>query len=97
MPSAFACLGLATWTGLAVEEVLAAVEGVDAGEALDQGALAGTVVADERGHMPEADGEVDVVQDLHGTEALVDAAQLEQWSRLGQPVLAARPPSSWSS
>jgi hypothetical protein len=37
---------------LALEHVLAAVERVDPGDALDQGALAGAVVADERGDRP---------------------------------------------
>ena len=36
---------------LALEEDLAAVDGVDAGEALDQRRLAGAVVADERGDL----------------------------------------------
>jgi hypothetical protein len=31
----------------------------------------------ERGDLARVDGEVDVVQDVHGAEALVDAAHLE--------------------
>ena len=51
---------------------------MDAGDALDQGALAGAVVADEGGDLAGADVQVDAPQDVHGAEALVDAPQLEQ-------------------
>ena len=66
---------------LAVEAELARVDGVDAADALDQGGLAGAVVADQRGDLAGVGGEVDVVQDLHRAEALVDPAQLEQGGR----------------
>ena len=59
---------------LAVEEVLARVDRVDAADALDERRLAGAVVADERGHLAgPVDVEVDVVEHLHRAEALVDA------------------------
>ena len=51
---------------------------MDAGDALDQGALAGAVVTDEGGDLPEGDVQVDAPQDVDGTEALVDVAELEQ-------------------
>ena len=63
---------------LAVEEDLAAVGRVDAGDALDQRRLAGTVVADERHHLAGAHLEVDVGERLHGAEVLRDPAELEQ-------------------
>ena len=65
---------------LALEAVLAGVEGVDAGDALDQGALAGAVVPDQRGHLAGVDVEVDVLEHVHRSEALVDAAQRQQRS-----------------
>ena len=61
--------------GLALEGVVPRVEGVDAGDPLDQGALAGAVVADERGHAPGGDVEVDALEHVYGSEALVDAPQ----------------------
>src|SRR4029079_13521688 len=61
----------------AVEEVVAGVAAVDAGDDLDQGGLAGAVVTDEGRHLPRVDGEVDVVEDVDHTEAVVDSAQLE--------------------
>ena len=63
--------------GLAVEQVVAGVDRVDPADALDEGGLAGAVVSDQRGHLSEMDGEVDVVQDLYGTEALVDPTKFQ--------------------
>ena len=63
---------------LAVEEDLAVVHRVDAGDALDQRRLAGAVVADERHHLASAHLEVDVGQRLHGAERLGDTAKLEK-------------------
>ena len=48
MPSAAASFGPWMCDGLALEEDLARVDGVDAGDALDERRLAGAVVADER-------------------------------------------------
>ena len=70
--------GPCTLHRLAVEDVLTGVEGVDAGDALDQGALAGAVVADQRGDLARRDVEVDAAQHVHGAEALLDPAQAEQ-------------------
>ena len=63
--------------GLAVEEDLALVDRVDAGDALDQRRLAGAVVADEGHDLAGRDVEVDLVEGLDGAEALRDSAQLE--------------------
>ena len=71
-------LGVVHLGRLALEEVLAGVERVDARDALDQGALACAVVADERGDLAGIHRQVDVAQDVHGAEALVDALELEQ-------------------
>src|SRR3954452_2421969 len=73
---------------LALEQVLAGVEAVDPGDGLHQGRLARPVVADQRRDLSGVDGEVDVVQHVHGTEALVDAAQLQQ--RFGHGPSSAR-------
>ncbi|GGN21305.1 hypothetical protein GCM10011609_73280 [Lentzea pudingi] len=62
---------------LALEQDLTRVGRVDARDALDQRRLARAVVADEGRDLAGVDVEVDVVQDVHGAEALVDAAQLE--------------------
>jgi len=44
---------------------------VDAADALDQGRLAGAVVADERGDLAGRHREVDLTQYLHRAEALL--------------------------
>ena len=77
-PSALASLGPCTVTGWPSKRYSPVVEGVDAGDALDQGALAGAVVTDERGDLAGADVEVDAAEHVHGAEALLDAAQAEQ-------------------
>ena len=65
--------------GLAVEEDLARVVAVDAGDALDERRLAGTVVADERHDLAGPHLEVDVGQRLHRAERLREVADLEEW------------------
>src|SRR5262245_4110611 len=62
----------------AVEDDLALVHRVDAGDALDERGLAGAVVADERHHLARPDLEVDVRQRLHRAEGLRDTAEFEQ-------------------
>ena len=64
---------------LAVEEDLAGVVAVDAGDALDERRLAGAVVADERHDLARAHLEVDVGQRLHRAERLREVADLEEW------------------
>ena len=64
--------------GLALEDHVAVVERVDAGDALDQRALAGTVVADQRGHLSGTNIKVHVPEDVDRAEALIDAAQGQQ-------------------
>ena len=63
---------------LAVEEDLAAVGVVDAGDALDQRRLAGAVVADERHHLACSHLEVDVGERLDRAEVLRHSAELEE-------------------
>ena len=65
--------------GLAVEEDLAGVVAVDAGDALDERRLAGAVVTDERHDLAGAHLEVDVGQRLHRPERLRKVADLEEW------------------
>ncbi len=65
---------------LAVEDDLAAVGRVDAGDALDQRRLAGAVVADEGHHLTRPHLEVDVGERMHRAEVLRYAAKLEQRS-----------------
>jgi hypothetical protein len=62
---------------VALEEDLALVDRVDAGDALDQRRLAGAVVADERHHLAGGDVEVDLVERLDGAEALRDPPELQ--------------------
>ena len=64
---------------LAVEEDLAGVVAVDAGDALDERRLAGAVVADERHDLAGPHLEVDIGQRLHGAERLREVADLEEW------------------
>jgi hypothetical protein len=47
---------------------------------LIKGALSGTVVADQGGDLAGGDVEVHPSEDVHGAEALVDAAQTEHRS-----------------
>jgi len=63
---------------LAIEPVLSVVHLVDAGDGLDQGRLAGAVVTDERGDPAGMGVEVHIGERLHGAEALVHPAQLQQ-------------------
>ena len=66
---------------VAVEAVVAGVEGVDAGQPLDQGALAGAVVPHQRRDLTGAGVEVHVLQDVDRPEAFVHGPQRQQ--RLG--------------
>jgi hypothetical protein len=63
---------------LPLEEVLAVIERVDARNALDQGALAGTVVTHQRGDLACVDRQVDTLEHAHGAETLVDTLELQQ-------------------
>ena len=90
----------------ALEEDLAAVDRVDAGDALDQRRLAGAVVADERHDLAGGDVEVHLVQRLDRAEGLGDlraapgSGEVEGASRrppvssviTGPPPCTSRPP-----
>ncbi len=67
--------------GSPLEEDLARVEAVDAGDALDERGLAGAVVADERHHLAVPHLEVDVGERLHRPVGLRDSAELEERGR----------------
>ena len=73
------------------EDDVALVGLVDARDHLDEGGLAGTVVAHERDHLTGTHVEMDVRQRLHGTEPLGDAGQGEDdlvpGRRLGRQVV----------
>ena len=62
---------------LALEEDGAAVDAVDAGDALHERRLTGAVVADQRGDLARIDVEVDVVEDVDRAETLVELTDLE--------------------
>ena len=64
---------------LAVPEDLAVVGLVDTRYALCEYGFAGAVVAAQRRDLAGGEVEVDAVQRLHGSEVLVDAADLEEW------------------
>ena len=67
----------------AIETKRSRVDPVDAGDALDECGLARAVVADQCRDGARVDLEVDIVQHVHGPEALVDAGCLQQrcWRR----------------
>ena len=62
---------------LAVEADVALVVGLHAGETLDEGRLAGAVVADEGGDLAGVGLEVDALQDADRAEALDDPVQFD--------------------
>jgi hypothetical protein len=51
---------------------------MDAGDRLDEGRLAGPVVADEADHLTGTDAEVDPVQSLDRAESLAYPVDLQQ-------------------
>jgi hypothetical protein len=63
---------------LAADDDVARVLLVEAAQDLDEGALAGAVVADEPEHLPRAQDEVDTAEDDERAEALGHAAHLER-------------------
>src|SRR5438445_10519837 len=69
---------------MAVELEVAGVGSVDAGEDLDQSALARSVLADERVNLVGNELEVDVDEGLDGAKSLGDPGQLENGRDLGQ-------------
>ena len=70
-----ASLGPCTVTGLPSKRYSPASNAWMPAIALDQGALAGAVVADEGGDLPGSDVEVDAAQDVDGAEALVGCSR----------------------
>ena len=55
----------------------------DAGHHLDQGGLAGAVVADQADDLVASDGDVDVAERVDGAEMLLDALQTDDGRKVG--------------
>ena len=70
--------------GLAVEQHVARVGAVHAGEHLDERRLAGAVLARERVRLAGAQRERDVPRSAHGAEGLARALQGDDWRRSAQ-------------
>ncbi len=64
--------------GVPFEPDVSLVERVDPGDPLDQGGLAGPIVADERHDLPAPDLEVDAIQRLDGAEGLRESRAREE-------------------
>jgi hypothetical protein len=64
--------------GLAVEQHLAAIAPVNAGEHLDERGFSGSVLAHERMHLAAARREVNAGQRFHARERFGNATRLEQ-------------------
>ena len=70
---------------LATEANLAAVRLVDASDDLDERGFARTIVSEQPDDLPGLEVEVDILEDAHATEVLVDASHLEaSWLRAGE-------------
>ena len=78
MPWFMAATGECQRCRLALPEDLALVGRVRPGQHLDQGGLAGAVLAEQAVHLAGADVEVDAVERAHAGENLDDAAHLQQ-------------------
>ncbi len=72
----------------AVDEELALGVLVQPGDDLDEGGLAGAVVAEHAGHPSGVDGEVDAVQGADGAVGLAGAAQFDEGRSPGVPDIA---------
>ena len=77
MPSRRAARGLEMRDGRAVEEDLALVGREDAVDHLDEGRLAGAVLAEQRVDLAGLDAEIDVVVGAHAGKRLADADELQ--------------------
>ena len=75
MPRANASSGLAIFTAAAFEVELAAIGLMSAGDRLDEGRLAGAVVADQSLDLAGIDIEVDLTKRTQGPEELANPAQ----------------------
>ncbi|MNH09872.1 hypothetical protein D3C79_693330 [compost metagenome] len=64
--------------GDAIEFDAPAVGLIDAGEGLDQGGLAGAVLAEQRHDLPPSQGEVHLMQGTHPGKGLADPAGVQQ-------------------
>src|SRR5690606_12230526 len=66
--------------GFAIEPDVALTGPEVAGDNLDDGRLAGAVVAHQPDHLAAAERQIDALERVDGSEALVDVAQFEQWA-----------------
>ncbi len=78
MPTSEASCGVVKWIGAPLEEDLALVDVQVAGQGLDEGRLAGPVVADESDDLPGAHVELGVVEGLDPPEAAAEVVCLEE-------------------
>ena len=76
-PASMAACGVREGHRLAVDQDLAFVRAVDAGQDLDEGRFAGAVLADQRGDLARIEGDADVVECLDAREDLRNAAHFE--------------------
>ena len=81
MPSAFASRVFSMRTGSTGDADFPLVGRVDAGQHLDQGRLAGAVVAEERHDLTREQVDIDVLERVHATEGLRDAPKLHEGRR----------------
>ena len=75
MPRFWASWGRLIWTGRALPLDDALIDGVHAGDRLDQGGLSGAVVAHQGDHLTGVDLQFDIGERLDGAEPLGDPAQ----------------------
>ena len=77
-PQALGMSGICRGDGDAIEFDTAPVGLIDAGEGLDQGGLAGAVLAEQRHDLPPSQGEVHLMQGTHPGKGLADPAGVQQ-------------------
>ena len=78
MPWSSASRGRTELHRLAVDDQLAVVVRVQPGHDLDQGRLAGAVVAEDAGDLAGVDGQVDPLERADGAVGLADVDHLDQ-------------------
>ncbi|MNI67956.1 hypothetical protein D3C73_1236160 [compost metagenome] len=77
-PQALGMGGICRGDGDAIEFDTAPVGLIDAGEGLDQGGFAGTVLAEQRHDLSPTQGEVHLMQGTHSGKGLTDPAGVQQ-------------------
>ena len=108
IPASIAWRGSVKCARLAVDEDLARVRLVEAGQDVHQGGLAGAVLAEQAEHLAAVDRDRDAVVGEHAREALGDVLELEahgpppttpdtRCARLGRPEAGRVVGSVWRS